>query len=114
MNLRFPVQEALLELRSRVSEFNACVPYSGVSSAPAARPDPPTLQALLSLLPQEGGLGFGGTPPEALGLPGHLSSKEAIHLVGLLHCLQRLASSGLVAAAMINLPGAAMIKFPKP
>ena len=50
-------------------------------------------------------MGFGGTSPHALGLPGHLSAKEAIHLLDLLHCLQRLASSGFVAAALINTPG---------
>lgn len=95
------LQEAILELRNRIAEFNACIPYSGIASS--IKPEPALLQALLSLLPS---LSSGFSTPRSSGaLSSHLSSKDTIHIIDLFHCLQRLATSTFVAAAMINING---------
>ena len=96
------IQDAILELRHRVAEFNACIPYKGI--APSTRLDGAVLQALLSLLPTVSS-GF-STPRTNGAMPCVLSSKDAIHLIDLFQCLQRLASSTFVSAAIVNTNGA--------
>ncbi len=89
------VQEPVTEFRQRVAEFNACIPYSGVSSG--ARLDDPALTVLLSLLPLEPPAGANPPPP---------TTREAIRTINVLHCLQRLATSAPIAAAIVQTPGA--------
>ena len=94
-----PVQEPVTEFRQRVAEFNACIPYSGVSSG--ARLDDPALTVLLSLLPLEPSAGANPPPP---------TTREAIRTINVLHCLQRLATSALIAAAIVQTPGAPTVQ----
>ena len=97
----FLLQDAILDLRHRVAEFNACIPYCGIASS--AKLEPAVLQALLSLLPM--GASGASTPKSTAHLSIHLTSKDAISIIDLLHCLQRLATSTFVAAAVINITG---------
>ncbi|KAK9915634.1 hypothetical protein WJX75_001835 [Coccomyxa subellipsoidea] len=92
--------EPVTEFRQRVAEFNACIPYSGVSSG--ARLDDPALTVLLSLLPLEPSAGANPPPP---------TTREAIRTINVLHCLQRLATSALIAAAIVQTPGAVVRVF---
>lgn len=85
------LQEALFELRCRISEFNVCIPYSGVGTT--TRVEPLLLTALTSLLP--GPPSLGGSLP-------HPSPGQAIQNIELLHCLQRLVSSTFVASALVT------------
>lgn len=55
-------QEAIALLRRRIHDFNACVPYGGVS--PGARPDEALLPALFALLPTPLAVGISVAPPE--------------------------------------------------
>ena len=91
-----------MDLRHRIAEFNACIPYSGIAAS--VKPDPALMLAILSLLPQSGSSGM-STPRLSGSVPLHLTSKDAIHLIDLLHCLQRLATSTFVAAAILNIQG---------
>ena len=87
-------QDMVADFRQRVDEFNACVPYVGVSLG--ARLDDPGLTVLLSLLP------VAPTPGE-VALPPSLS--EAIRAVAVLQCLSRLATAPYLAAGMTATPG---------
>lgn len=55
------MQEAIRQLRVRVAQLNACVPYSGVTAG--ARPDEVVLPALFSLLPVPQAVGITAPPP---------------------------------------------------
>ena len=92
------LQEALFELRCRVSEFNVCVPYSGLSST--ARVDPLLLTALVTLLPAPTG------PAADVPFP---TQGQAIQIIDLLHCLQRLVTSSFVAPMLIPTNGNAFL-----
>ena len=91
----------MTEFRQRVAEFNACIPYSGVTSG--ARLDEPALTVLLSLLPLEPSAGANPPPP---------TTREAIRTINVLHCLQRLATSAPIAAAIVQTPGALPSRVP--
>ena len=82
------------DFRQRVDEFNACVPYMGVSLG--ARLDDPGLTVLLSLLPV-------APSPSEVALPPSLP--EAIRAVAVLQCLARLATAPYLAAGMTAVPG---------
>ncbi len=90
----------MTEFRQRVAEFNACIPYSGVSAG--ARLDDPALTVLLSLLPLE---------PSARANPPPPTTREAIRTINVLHCLQRLATSAPTALAILQTPGA-ILRYP--
>ncbi len=87
-------QEPVTDFRQRVAECNACIPYSGIAGN--ARVEDSALTAILSLLPVNPPAGANAPPP---------STKEAIRTINILHCLQRLATSGSVAAAVLQTPG---------
>ena len=92
-------QEPVTVFRQRVAEFNACIPYSGVSTG--ARLDDPALTVLLSLLPLEPSAGANPPPP---------ATREAIRTINVLHCLQRLSTSGPTAIAILQTPGAVFFR----
>ena len=91
LQYQISLQEALFEFRCRVSEFNVCIPYSGLPTA--ARTEPLLITALVTLLPAPL-TDTGNVPRPAAG--------PAIQIIDLLHCLQRLCSSTFVASTLIN------------
>ncbi|KAK9807966.1 hypothetical protein WJX73_008492 [Symbiochloris irregularis] len=84
-------QEAVAELHRRIAEFNACIPYSGLSGS--LKVEEGLLAALLSLLPLIYLPAAGPSP------------REATASIAVLHCLQRLVSSPAAAASAVNIPG---------
>ena len=83
------LQEAVVEFRKRIAEFNACTAYTGLSAG--LKIEEAVVAALLSLLPASVGLSPSGS--------------EAIATTAVLHCLQRLASSPSGASAIISIAG---------
>lgn len=89
-------QEAANALLDVIYEFNAVVPYSGVS-APGEMDDESALAAVFALLPEE----LNPNVPQH-----HLSPDGAKQAVTVLHCLQRLSAQPLLAEAIVSAPGA--------
>ncbi|KAK9809260.1 hypothetical protein WJX72_012293 [[Myrmecia] bisecta] len=84
-------QEALDLLKQRITEVNACIPYSGIS--PGARIDEPMIATVWALLPAPAGPGIALPPPVA---------RDALQIVAVLQCLQRLASATAASSHMIS------------
>ncbi len=55
------MQDAVKQLRRRLAQFNACVPYAGVAAT--VRPDEVLLPALFNLLPVPQAVGITAPPP---------------------------------------------------
>jgi DnaJ family protein C protein 13 len=84
---------ALAAFQRRVREFNATLPYAGVSTA--CRVEEPVLAALLAHLPRQGAAG--AAPP--------LAGDEAAVVVHALQALQRLAAAPVLAAQLAGPAG---------
>ncbi|WIA10346.1 hypothetical protein OEZ85_010538 [Tetradesmus obliquus] len=92
-------QDAANLMLECVYEFNACVPYAGVSlvAGEGCELDPQAIAAVLALLPEE-------LQP---GLPAPVLAPDDVkQAVAVLHCLQRLASNPHMAEQVMAAPAA--------
>ncbi|WIA30400.1 hypothetical protein OEZ86_000485 [Tetradesmus obliquus] len=92
-------QDAANLMLECVYEFNACVPYAGVSlvAGEGCELDPQAITAVLALLPEE-------LQP---GLPAPVLAPDDVkQAVAVLHCLQRLASNPHMAEQVMAAPAA--------
>jgi DnaJ family protein C protein 13 len=89
-------EEAAELLLDCVCEFNACVPYAGLTHE--AEVDPLALAALLALLPE-------GIQPSVPAAAAALSPDDVKQAVAVLHCMQRLCGSALAADGLLATPG---------